>query len=189
MPSVFPIAEWANANLPKDARILVVGDAQVLYYKRPVYANSVFDEQFFAAAARDEKDSEGILKRLQKRGITYVVFDKLLGVMNAREYRQYELNGDEWNKIDDFAQRGLVPIVDQNAVALYQVKENLVKKESRVPNPFYLYPPQALDFLCDLKDGNYSKARRELDELKAFFPGDDHWAKKEVELVKMVKMK
>ena len=188
-PSGGTMAEWVNRNLPKDACLLVVGDAQVLYYMRPVYANSVFDEQFFAAAAREEKDAAGILQRLKELGITYVVFDKLYGVVNSREYRQYELKEEEWRKLDDFVQEGLEPIIIENPVSLYRVRDSLNEKGPRISNPFYLYPPQAMDFLNDLSDKNYSKARLELDQLEAFFPGEDHWVKRESELNKMEKVK
>jgi len=180
-----PMIEWINQNLPKDARLLAVGDSQVLYYKRLAYANSVFDEQFFAAAARKEKDDAGILRRLKEMGITYVVFDEFLGVINSREYHQYELKADEWRKLDDFVQEGLEPLVIENSISLYQVRDGLRAKGPHVPNPFYLYPPQAMEFLNDLSTKNYFQASLELGELKTFFPGDDQWEKNESELKKM----
>jgi 4-amino-4-deoxy-L-arabinose transferase-like glycosyltransferase len=187
-PAGGALSEWVNHNLPKDAQLLVVGDAQVLYYDRPVYANSVFDEQFFAAAARKENDAAGILQRLKELGITYVVFDQLLGVVNSREYHQYELKKDEWRKLDDFVQKGLEPIVIENTVSLYRVSDALRENGSRVPNPFFLYPSQASDFLNDLSDKNYSKAKLELNQLKDFFPGEEYWVKKESEFNRMEKV-
>ncbi len=185
---ISPMIEWVNQNLPENAQLLVVGDARVLYYKRPTYANSVFDEQFFSDAALKEKDAEGILRRLKELGISYIVFDKLFGVINSREYHQYELKENDWRKLDDFVQEGLEPVLIEDAVSLYQVRDRLREKGPHVPNPFYLYPPQALDFLNDLSDKNYSQARLNLAQLMAFFPGDDQWAKKESELKKLEKM-
>ncbi len=141
-PSGGALSGWVNANLPKDSRLLVVGDAQVLYYDRPVYANSVFDEPFFAAAARGEKDAAGILRRLKELGITHVAFDELYGAVNSREYNQYELKEEQWRKLDDFVQKGLEPMVIGNAVRLYRVRDGLRAGGPRVPNPFTLIRPK-----------------------------------------------
>ncbi|HTC20351.1 MAG TPA: hypothetical protein VK859_05870, partial [bacterium] len=111
----------------------------------------------------------------------------LYGVANSTEYHQYELKEEEWRKLDDFVQKGLEPIVVENVVGLYHVRDSLNDKGPRVPNPFYLYPPQASDFLNDVSDKNYQKAGLELNQLEAFFPGEDHWVKKESELKQMEK--
>ncbi len=186
------MTQWCNENLPQNARLLVVGDAQVLYIQRPTYANSVFDEQFFAAAAREEKDPAGILLRLKKLGITHVKFDLTMGWNNAGEYHQYDLDKDQWRKIYDFVQKGLVPIIDSPEVRLYKVRDALSEKESRIPNPFHFFPPQAADLLKDYSDGNDAKAKAEKYQLLGFFPRDDyegHMYEKEKMIKKMEKKK
>ena len=174
--------EWVDQILPKNAQLLVVGDAEVLYYKRPVYANSVFDEQLFAGAARKEKNAQGILRRIQKLGISNIVFHRTLGVLNAKEYRQYELDMDQWQKIDDFIQRGLEPMMVGKSVTLYKVRTSLQEKSLHVENPFLIFPSQAMNFYEDFSNKNYSKSRQELNQLLGFFPGDPFWIKKDIEL-------
>lgn len=171
---------WAVNNLPKNVRLLVVGDAQVLYYKRRTYANSVFDEQFFAAAARNERDAEGILRRLKNLGITHLRFEDS-GSMNAWEYHQYELNKEEWLKIDDFVKRGLEPMGD----GLYRLRENLDVKGNHLDNPFSFYPPQAQDWARDSLNKSYEKEKADVDQLLSFFPGDSIWLRQKEQLVKM----
>jgi hypothetical protein len=129
------------------------------------------------------------LRRLKELGITHVIVSKVLGAVHSKEYHQYELDKDQWRKIEGLVQRGLEPLVIEGDTCLYQVRERLVEKAAHIANPFLLFPPQAFDLMSDLSSKNYSKARLELDQLKGFFPGDDQLAKKESELQKMGKVK
>ncbi|HUO56971.1 MAG TPA: glycosyltransferase family 39 protein [bacterium] len=187
LPSSYSAVPWIKRNIPKDSRLLAVGDAQVLYYPVQAYANSVFDEPFFAVAARREGDAAGILKRLKELGITHVVFDELLGVINSEEYHQYNLNREEWNKLYDFVRRGLEPLLIRREVGLYRVKDALDEEGRVVPNPFDRYPSQAGEFLRALSDKNYSKANQILGQLESFFPGDPQWDREENELRQLSK--
>jgi hypothetical protein len=169
----FDTIDWVDKNLSKDARMLAVGDSQVLYYPRLTYANSVFDEQFFAAAARKEKDPKGILRRLKEMGITYVIIDKVLGGENSHEYHQYELDKEQWLKIDGFVQGGLEPLNEFEG--LYKVREKLMEKGPHIDNPFHFFPPQCWDYFNDFSNKDYEKSKNELERLLSFFPGDYIW--------------
>jgi hypothetical protein len=182
-----PMSEWVNQNLPNDARLLVVGDAQVLYYKRPTYASSVFDEQFFAAAARKAKGPDGILRSLKELGINYIVVVETLGARNSHEYHQYDLNINQWRNINDFVQKGLAPVEACPYMGLYKVREELLKIGLRKTNPFRFFSPQAFDFFNDFYNKDYAKAKIELDELLNFFPGEDFWLYEKKELMKKIK--
>ncbi len=177
------LIHWINGNLPKDARLFVVGDSQVLYFPRQVYANSVFDEQFFAIAARNEKDSEGILRKLKELGIAYLIINERLGRRNSREYHQYELSRDQWRRMDDFVHRGLEPLSSSNLGILYHVKENLGKFEPRISNPFLYFSPQAMNFFQDLTNKNQQKAILDLEELIKCFPGEKFLISKQDQLI------
>jgi hypothetical protein len=61
----------------------------------------------------------------------------------------------------------------------------LIPVSHRFPNPFSLFPPQARGFYGDFSDKNYAKARLELNDLLAFFPGDPTW----VEMDRKLKVK
>jgi hypothetical protein len=183
-PDLAQLIPQVNGALPRNARLLLVGDAQALYYKRPSFANSVFDEQFFEAAAREEKDAEGILRRVKELGVSYVAFCLSPGVENAREYHQYELSGDEWRKLYDFSQRGLEPLPALGSFGLFRVRESLSAKRSFDWNPFTFFPPEASRFYECQKNKDAIGARKELDQLVVFFPGDPVWKNQKIEPVK-----
>jgi hypothetical protein len=173
-----PLAFWADQKLPADARLLIVGDARGLYYPRFFYANSVFDEPFLVKAARREKDADGILKELHQGGITHVVINGLEGLRLSADYRQYDLNPEDWAKLNDLMARGLKPLYWKNFQAVYEVKDRLnAEKTPYLLNLFSFLVPNAYDFSEALKTGNKPKAHEALNKERALFPQEIYWRK------------
>ena len=180
-----PLAAWTAENLPPDSRLLIVGDSRGVYYERPYFAQSVFDEPFFAGAARSALDAAGILKQLRQLGIDYVVFNLPEGLRVSKEYRQYELKPKEWARLDDFLDTGLKPVYFKDFQGVYEVQNQLGPAGTRQPlDPFSFLAPQAYDFFLDSKSGHFEKAQGELDELKTLFPRDPYWRDQEAILMR-----
>ena len=59
---------WTDQNLPTDSKLLIVGDSRGVYYRRPFLANSVFDDQELAKAARNASDPQGSCDTFMKWG-------------------------------------------------------------------------------------------------------------------------
>jgi len=174
--SYVPLVLWTRDNLPKDARLLIVGDSRGVYYERPYLAQSAFDEPFFARAARSAQDAAGILKQLRQLGIDYVVFNLPEGLRVSKEYHQYELKPEEWKRLDSFFKFGLQPLYWRNFQGVYEVQNKLGPVGDRSPlDPFSFLAPQAYDFFLDSKSGHLEKAEGELDELTTLFPNDFFW--------------
>jgi hypothetical protein len=171
-----PLVLWVDKNLSTDARLLIVGDARGLYYPRFFYANSVFDEPFLVKAARQEKDSAGILKQLHQWGITHVVINGLEGLRLSADYRQYEMTPAEWAKLNDLVNRGLKPLYWKNFQVVYEVKDKLnEEKQPYVLNLFSFLPPTAYDFSQAVQTGDKAKAHAALLEQIKFFPQEQYW--------------
>ncbi len=179
-----PLVVWTDQNLPPDARLLIVGDARGVYYRRAFYANSVFDEPFFAAAARGETDAYGIWKRLHQLGITHVVFNISEGERVSNEYHHYDLNPMEWKRLNDFVRMGLEPLYWKDYLAVYKVKDALGSESNNIVNPFSFFSQPAHEFIESFKNGRFSEAKRALSEELTLFPGEDYWVEKMDFLVK-----
>ncbi len=173
-----PIVVWTDQNLPADARLLIVGDARGLYYRRTFYANSVFDEPFFAAAARGEKDAEGIWTRLHQMGITHVVFNIPEGERVSSEYHHYDLSLPEWKKLNDFVRSGLEPLYWKDFLAVYKVKNTLNPASNNIVNPFSFFSEPAHAFIESFQTGRFFKAEQALNEELVLFPGENYWVEK-----------
>jgi len=68
----YTAAQFINRELPKDARVLVLGESRTFYIERDVVASTVFDNNPFWLAARDSKTPEELLAKVQAMGITHV---------------------------------------------------------------------------------------------------------------------
>ncbi|HJT23640.1 MAG TPA: glycosyltransferase family 39 protein [bacterium] len=171
-----PLAAWTHANLPPDARLLIVGDSRGVYYERPYFAQSVFDEPFFAHSARNAQDPGGILRKLRQLGITHVVVNVPEGIRVSKEYHQYELKPQEWQRLDHYFQSGLKPLYWKNSQGVFEVEPQVEEVEGRrLPDPFSFFAPQAHDYFEDFQARNFPKAGKDLDELTALFPRDPYW--------------
>jgi hypothetical protein len=78
-----PVAEFANASLPADARILVVGSARTVYIHRRCDAPSAWDDAWIARASRPGAEPEALRAELRGMGYTHVL-------LNAQEMRDSE---------------------------------------------------------------------------------------------------
>lgn len=169
------VVEWANGHLPKDARILAVGDARALYYERQVLTQSTFDDAFFARAAREGKDGADILRHVRETGVSYLLIHQGLGALYAREYHHYELTPEQWRRLDGFVQGGLDPVFVQGAVGLFRIRDSFQLGGTAQTDPFSFLSPQAGDFFRSLSDHDQAKAGAKLKELLQLFPKDPYW--------------
>jgi hypothetical protein len=170
------LAEWTAANLPRDARLLIVGDARGVYYERNYCVNSVFDEQVLAQAARKEGDSRGIMSRLRRMGVTHLVVNTQEGVRNAEEYGHYELTEDQWRRLGEFAGMGLEPVYFKKYQAVYALKTEWGKGgDPYVADPLTFFHPSALAFTKCVRAGNWEEAESRSEQVLRVFPGESYW--------------
>jgi hypothetical protein len=177
------MVELANKGLPRDSRILFIGDSRALYYDRQALTQSVFDEPFFATALRERKDGAGILKQLKEFGITHLVAHQGLGNLYSKEYHEYEgLTQEDWRNLARFAQGGLRPLAVKGFVGLYEVRDQFGTLDPKTPNPFALFPPQAGDCLAALDGADLRQASEKLKGMLALFPDDPFWSAQKTKL-------
>jgi hypothetical protein len=132
--SYFGLAQLTGDLLPPDAQLLVVGDARGLYYPRPFYTNSVFDEQVLPILAREERDEDGIRKRLLEMGIDAMVVS---GEEGKRLYGKGPvLPPQNSKKLDLFIQRWTDPLVLKGGSGIYLLRSQ--PAEGRGPIPDFL---------------------------------------------------
>jgi hypothetical protein len=170
-----PIVQWTDQNLPSDARLLIVGDARGVYYRRPYFANSVFDDPFFAKAAREETDAAGIARRLRRMGVDEVVVNIPEGLRVSKDYHQYELTSAQWMKLNQFVDSYLKIIFLKNFLAVYQVESKPRGRGFRGPNPFSFFHPEASDYFQAVSQKDSPKAIQSLKDLLAVFPRESYW--------------
>ncbi len=69
-----PLAKLENTVLPPGAKVLLVGQAAVFFFDRPMIYNTVFNHETIETIARD-RSPEQVRQSLRERGITHVYVD------------------------------------------------------------------------------------------------------------------
>ena len=133
--SYYGLARMVGTFCPPGDRLLIVGDARSLYYPRDFYANSVFDDQVLAVLARQEKDSEGIYKKLRQMGIDELVVSGEEGRRLAGEYASYyPLRPGEWKKLDDLIQQRTDLLYLSGAQGIYHLRSTPAGRKKPIPD-------------------------------------------------------
>ncbi|HUO56972.1 MAG TPA: glycosyltransferase family 39 protein [bacterium] len=171
-----PMAGWISRQLPLEAHLLIVGDARGLYYERPFLTNSVFDDQLLARAAKEEKDAEGIARRLREWGVDYLAVNGSEGVRVSADYHHYDLTTEEWRRLDDFIQRGTEQVYFQNFQGVYRLLPVLQKGTSseKIDLALFFSKP-ATGFLKSLRAQKWEEAGDDLTETLRLYPFSRTW--------------
>jgi hypothetical protein len=181
----YPVAQWISANLPPDARLLVVGDARGLYYDRPFFTNTVFDEQVLAQLAKKESDPEGIGHRLREMGVNYLVMNALEGIRVSSDYHHYDLTSEEWKRLDDFIQRGTILVYGKNLQCVYHVMPSLWERPQRdIPDLALYFSQPASKYVLDRQKHNAAEAQQDMDEAAKLYPFSLFWKEQQAEFEK-----
>ncbi len=167
------MAQWISASLPKDAKLLVVGDARGLYYQRPFLTNSVFDTQVLAQAAEKQKDAQGIVLALRKLGATHLVVNGPEGLRVAADYHHYDLSPEAWARLDAFFKTQTTLLYDRNFQSVYALRAPSVISGEPMPLIFFTAPGKS--FIQDYQRQNWAGVDLDLDQALALYPGCVFW--------------
>ncbi|MGH7740351.1 MAG: hypothetical protein ACREL1_09430 [bacterium] len=165
------MAQWISKNLPRDARLLIVGDARGLYYKRPFWANTVFDDQLLARAAEEQKDPEGIRRELLRWGITDLVVNGWEGVRVSGEYHHYDLSPAAWARLDSFFKTQTTVVYDRNFQSVYALQPAAPGQVNSDPVPVLFFTVPGKRFIEDYERQNWTAVEADLTQALALYPG------------------
>ncbi len=83
----YPVISWANKNLPKDAKIVFMGETRPCYSERKVFTHSVADFNPLVLWCKEVKDEKELRKKLSEKGVTHI----LLNIPEARRLGGYDI--------------------------------------------------------------------------------------------------
>jgi hypothetical protein len=172
----FSMARWIADHTPPDARLLIVGDARGLYYDRPFLSNTVFDEQELAVLARNERDAQGISRRLKEMGVDYLAVNGPEGIRVSSDYHDYDLTPEEWQRLDNFIQRNTEIVYQQNYRVVYRLLP--APKASGATEIFDLvlfFSKPASEFIKNAQGRQWQQAGENLNETLKLYPFSRFW--------------
>jgi hypothetical protein len=74
--AVDPVFRWVDAELPRDARVLMLDTNQTFFLERDALADSFFEASQLADWLRDARSPDEVRARLTARGVTHVLRDR-----------------------------------------------------------------------------------------------------------------
>lgn len=178
----YPMAQWVNAQLPGDARLLVAGDARGLYYEREFLTNTVFDEQALAKMAREEKDPSGVARRVRELGVDHIVVNGLEGIRVSPDYGHYDLSTAEWEKLDGFIQTRTDLVYSRDFQAVYRVREQPKEKAAEeIPDLLMFFSKPASQYILQLRKHNWNEAKDDLNQALGLYSFSNFWKKQKAD--------
>ncbi len=108
-------ANFVNARLPEDARLLFLGETMTYYYRRDFLAPSAFDVHPLETIAIPGKAPDAIRRELRELGFTHIL-----------------VNRPEWRRLCDSYYRDLWPADGRTAVERFLAGERIVYSDNVV---------------------------------------------------------
>jgi hypothetical protein len=110
---------WMNENLPKDAKVLYVGEARVYYAKQSALWSTAFDQPPLTTMSRAANAPDELLAALRTRGIThvYVNFSELKRLEKSYDY----MVDANWNLIGKTLQQRATSIHRTTRGTVYEL--------------------------------------------------------------------
>ena len=184
----YPMAQWIGENLPRDARLLVVGDGRGLYYDRSFLTDTVFDTQTLPEITKQTQDAEAIGRSLKEMGVDYLVINGLEGIRVSAEYDHYHLDPQEWARLDEFMQRGTEVVYDRNLQEVHRILPAFKEwPDNDRPDLLLFFSKQGTQYVRDAQERKVEETRKDLDEVLKLYPFSRFWKKQKLDFEKSVK--
>ena len=117
-PGTYDAAVWMDANLPRDCRLLLVGETRGRLYPRPLTAPSVHNEHLLSRLVNEGEDPDGLYRRLLSSGFTHILFNAS-EFERTRGYPMFRLDRRGIGSLAGFWSGRLAPVYSNGTVAVY----------------------------------------------------------------------
>ena len=113
--------KFINNNLPKEAKILFIGETRGYYCNRCYITNSVFDLNPIVEIANNSKSAEEMLEKLKNMGITHILYNDREAERLEKGYHIFYWNDNGYEINKNFKQKYLQCIYQEEAVYIYEI--------------------------------------------------------------------
>jgi hypothetical protein len=96
---------WINAHLPKDAKVLVIGDSRDYYLKRRAIPSSVYDPQPVLTYLEGRTPAQAA-EAMRRDGVTHLFFN-FGEAYRTRGYNLFPMSEATWKSLQEFWDRQL----------------------------------------------------------------------------------
>jgi hypothetical protein len=128
--------EWVNdpGNVPRDARVMLVGEARTFYFDRPLLYSTVFNDHPIEEALRiPSDDRRGAVAALRETGANYVLINWGEVARLSRTY-SYTYNGEKHAgylpQLDLATRQPLLRLLDEAGTRVRTFGESKVRPDA-----------------------------------------------------------
>jgi hypothetical protein len=119
----YPVAAYANKNLPKDAKILFIGEARTYYVKRNYDASSAYDKTIIVEMIKRSKTMDDLLAQLKREGFTDIIYNGREAFRLDERFKYFNWDSPEEKAMfDDFTAEHLKVIFKYDEVYLLHIE-------------------------------------------------------------------
>jgi len=138
--------EFVNKNLPKDAKVLFIGDGRSFYIDRIPVVSSAHDMTPIVEFSKSSKSAAELHLKIKQEGITHIFFNMGEAIRLGKSYKMFQWDEQSLKVYDEFWKKYVKEIFNKdemisgnfaNRVAVYEI---LSEKEAVIPHiqPFNL---------------------------------------------------
>lgn len=138
--------DFINKNLPKDSKVLFIGDGRSFYIERVPVVSSAQDMTPVVEFAKSSKDGYDLYLKIKKEGITHIFFNLGEAIRLGKSYRMFQWDEKSLGVYNDFWKKYVKEVFNKdevingnfaNRVAVYEI---LSEKAALIPHnpPFNL---------------------------------------------------
>lgn len=162
------LAEELRRAFTPDERVLLCGEARSLGFGLQTETPSVFDEPPLVSAARDEKDADGIRRRLTRLGVDGLAVNITEGLRLAPVYGWYRLDAASWRRLDSFVSRWCDLVGGGDGDQLYRLRKvPAAGREGASLNDGLIFlDPDASAYIRAVRSGDAAERDRALASLR-----------------------
>ena len=121
---------WANRNLPKQAKMLLIGECRGYYSKRKFVHFAIRDFVPLIEFVKESENPEDFYSRLNQEGITHFLIN-LKEAIRLRGYRIFYWDKEELGIFCNFWDKYIKQLYGENGVYLYEI---VSKEEAEEPH-------------------------------------------------------
>jgi len=132
--------EFINKNLPRNAKVLFIGEGRSFYIDRAPVVSSAHDLTPIVEFAKSSNSANELYLKIKKEGITHIFFNMGEAIRLGRSYKMFQWDEKSLNVYNEFWKTYIKEIFNKdeiingnfvNRVAVYEI---LPEKEAAIPH-------------------------------------------------------
>jgi hypothetical protein len=140
-----------------------------------------------AKIAREEKDPEGIGRRLKEMGVDDLVVNASEGLRVSADYHHYDLTQEEWKRLDDFIQKGTEAVFPEKFQGVYHILPAFKTAQvHETPDLITFFSQPVSRFVKNVQSRQWKDAENNLDEILKLYPYSEFWKEQKADFKKSV---